>query len=274
MSKKRILFVDDEPLILQALQRMLRSMRDEWEMEFAEGGGQALERMAQIHFDVVVSDMRMPGMNGADLLAEVMKRHPHTVRIILSGHADKELILKCIGSTHQYLAKPCDAEALKATVRRASAVETRLKDETLRKLVGSMDRLPSIPTLYTEILDALRDPEVSLEAIGEIVGKDPAMTAKILKLVNSAFFGLRRQIASSTQAANFLGLDTIRSLVLSINAFSQFEAVQYETFSIAGATSSRSGTCASSFGAERSGPNERMPTSPRMSAARYTGSVS
>ena len=233
MSKKRILFVDDEPLILQALQRMLRSMRDEWEMEFAEGGGQALERMAQIHFDVVVSDMRMPGMNGADLLAEVMKRHPHTVRIILSGHADKELILKCIGSTHQYLAKPCDAEALKATVRRASAVETRLKDETLRKLVESMDRLPSIPTLYTEILDALRDPEVSLEAIGEIVGKDPAMTAKILKLVNSAFFGLRRQIASSTQAANFLGLDTIRSLVLSINAFSQFESVDYEKFSIA-----------------------------------------
>ena len=220
MSKKRIIFVDDEPLVLQGLQRMLRSMRDEWEMEFMDGGAKALERMAQAHFDVVVSDMLMPGMNGAALLAEVMQRHPHTVRIILSGHADKDLILKCVGSTHQYLSKPCDADVLKATVRRASAVDSGLKDETLRKLVGSMDRLPSIPTLYTEIVEALRDPEVSVETIGEIVGKDPGMTAKILKLVNSAFFGLRRQVASPAEAANYLGLDTIRSLVLSINAFS------------------------------------------------------
>ncbi len=233
MSKKRILFVDDEPLVLQGLQRMLRSMRYEWEMEFAEGGSKALERLDQAPFDVVVSDMLMPGMNGAALLAEVMKRHPHTVRIILSGHADKDLILKCVGSTHQYLSKPCDADALIATVRRASAVESRLKDETLRKLVGSMDRLPSIPTLYTEIVDALRDPEVSVEVVGEIVGKDPAMTAKILKLVNSAFFGLRRQVSSPAEAANYLGLDTIRSLVLAISAFSQFESVDYEQFSIA-----------------------------------------
>ena len=101
MSKKRILFVDDEPLVLQGLQRMLRSMRDEWEMEFAEGGANALERLAQAHFDVVVSDMLMPGINGAALLAAVMQRHPRTVRIILFGHADKDLILKCVGSIHQ-----------------------------------------------------------------------------------------------------------------------------------------------------------------------------
>ena len=120
MSKKRILFVDDEPLVLQGLQRMLRSMRDEWEMEFAEGGAKALERLAQAAFDVVVSDMLMPGMNGAALLAEVMQRHPHTVRIILSGHADKDLILKCVGSTHQYLSKPCDPDARHAHRQRRS----------------------------------------------------------------------------------------------------------------------------------------------------------
>src|SRR5438093_827737 len=114
--KTRILFIDDETLVLQGLQRMLRSMRNDWEMEFVESGAKALERIAQVGFDVVVSDMRMPGMNGAELLAEVMKRNPKTVRLILSGHADKELILKCVGSTHQYLAKPCDPEALKATI--------------------------------------------------------------------------------------------------------------------------------------------------------------
>ncbi len=105
-AKKRILFVDDESLALQGLERMLRNMRNEWEMEFVDSGPKALERMAQADFDVVVSDMRMPCMNGAHLLNEVMLRYPATVRLILSGHADQDLILKCVGSTHQYLAKP------------------------------------------------------------------------------------------------------------------------------------------------------------------------
>src|SRR6266705_4372432 len=101
--KKRILFVDDDALVLQGLQRMLRSKRDEWEMEFLDSGRKALDRMAQSPFDVIVSDMRMPGMNGAELLNEVMKHYPKTVRLILSGHADNDLILKCVGSTHQFL---------------------------------------------------------------------------------------------------------------------------------------------------------------------------
>ncbi|MBC8001785.1 MAG: HDOD domain-containing protein [Opitutaceae bacterium] len=231
--KKRILFVDDETLVLQGLQRMLRTMREEWDMEFLDSGSRALERMAEIPFDVVVSDMRMPGMNGAEFLSRVMQRYPKTVRLILSGHADKDLILQCVGSTHQFLSKPCDPEAIKATVRRASAGNGSLRNETVKKLVSQMDRLPSIPSLYVEIVDALRDPETDLESVGAIISKDIAMTAQILKLVNSAFFGLRRQVSSPAEAANYLGLDTIRSLVLSINAFSQYEAVKIPGFSIA-----------------------------------------
>jgi len=229
---KRILFVDDESLVLQGLQRMLRSMRGEWEMEFVDGGAKALERMAQQPFDVVVSDMCMPGMNGAELQNEVMKRFPKTVRLILSGHADKELILKCVGSTHQYLSKPCDAETLKMTVLRASSVEATLQNETLQKLVAQMDRLPSIPTLYTEIIQVLRHPETTIDEVGEIISRDIGMTAKILKLVNSAFFGLGREISTPAEAATYLGLDTIRSLVLSINAFSQFGPLKVEGFSL------------------------------------------
>src|SRR6185436_15709778 len=112
--------VDDEALVLQGLQRMLRPWRNEWEMEFVDSGARALERMAQAPFDVVVSDMRMPGMSGAELLGEVMKRHPKTIRLILSGHADQQAILNCIGSTHQYLSKPCEPEMLKAAVMRAA----------------------------------------------------------------------------------------------------------------------------------------------------------
>jgi CheY-like chemotaxis protein len=122
--KKRILFVDDESLALEGLQRMLRPMRAEWEMVFVENGAKALELMEQGPFDVVISDMRMPGMNGAELLAEVLKRFPKTVRLILSGYADRDLVLKCVGSTHQYLSKPCRPEELKAAITRAGDLDT------------------------------------------------------------------------------------------------------------------------------------------------------
>jgi HD-like signal output (HDOD) protein len=220
--KKRILFVDDEAMVLQGLQRLLRPMRAEWDMEFVVDGESALRALERQPCDVIVSDMRMPGMNGAQLLGEVMRRHPTTVRLILSGYADKDLILKCVGSTHQYLSKPCDPEALKATIKRASNLEDSLQNEHLKSLVCQMSRLPSIPSLYMEIVDMASRPNTSLEDIGRIIGRDIGMTAQILKLANSAFFGLRRELSSPEMAVAYIGLDTIKSLVLSIHAFAQF----------------------------------------------------
>src|SRR5579859_4324910 len=156
--KKRILFVDDELLVLEGLQRMLRSMRAEWDMVFVETGSKALELMAQAPFDVVISDMRMPGMNGAELLAEVLRRFPKTVRLVLSGHADRDLVFKCVGSTHQYLSKPCQPEELKSAIARASNLDQSLRDQSLRQLVSRLDRLPSIPSLYVQIVENLQDP--------------------------------------------------------------------------------------------------------------------
>jgi HD-like signal output (HDOD) protein len=221
--KKRILFVDDDPLVLTGLQRMLRSLRQEWDMEFVGSGTTALARMAETPFDVVVTDMRMPTMNGAELLTEVMRLHPKTVRIVLSGHTDKDLILKCVNSTHQFLSKPCESDSLKSTIQRACGLDNNLENERLKQLVARMERLPSLPSLYVEIVEKLNDPNTTIEDIGGIVGKDLAMTAQILKLVNSAFFGLSRPVSSPFEAAMYLGIDTIESLVLTIHAFSQFD---------------------------------------------------
>src|SRR6266446_223491 len=224
--KKRILFVDDEPMVLDGLQRMLRPMRAEWEMVFVASGSEALELMGQAPFDVVVSDMRMPQMNGAELLAEVLKRYPQTVRLILSGHADKDLILKCVGSTHQYLAKPCRPEHLKAAITRAGELNESLKDKGLRNLISCMERVPSMPKLYIEIVEKLEDPGVGLDVIGDIIGKDIGMAAKILKLVNSSFFGLGREISEPAEAVSYLGVETIKSLVLCVQVFTQFESTK------------------------------------------------
>jgi len=230
--KKNILFVDDEEMVLQGLQRSMRSMRNDWEMTFVDSGAKALAFLENHPVDVVVSDMRMPGMNGAQLFGEVVKRFPKTVRLILSGHADQELILQCVGSTHQFLSKPCEPEVLQRTVRRTMEREASVHNARLQQLVARMENLPSVPSVYSEIMEKMNDPEAGLEDVGVIIAKDPGMTAKILKLVNSAFFGLRREISNPADAVSFLGLETIKSLVLSLHAFSQYESIKIKDFSI------------------------------------------
>jgi HD-like signal output (HDOD) protein len=218
-----ILFVDDESNILEGLQRMLRSMRQEWHMCFAHSGVEALTILAAQSIDVIVSDIRMPGMDGAQLLHEVKQQYPHIVRIILSGYAEKALIMKSVGAAHQYLAKPCDAETLKSTVSLACALRNLLADEKLRRLVSQLHTVPSLPTLYSELLGELNAANSSLKKIGAIIKQDIGMTVKILQMVNSAFFGLRRQLSDVTEAVNLLGLDTITALALAMGVFTQFE---------------------------------------------------
>lgn len=221
--KQHILFVDDEPNILRGLRRMLYPLRNNWEMVFAENGREALGRLGESSYDVIVSDMRMPGMDGAHLLSEVRQRYPHIVRIILSGHSDREMILRSVGSAHQCLAKPCDADVLKATVSRAFALSKLLSDNNIKQVVAGMQTLPSMPTLYGRVVQAVQTSDGSLEKIGQLIECDIGMTAKILQMVNSAFFGMQRTISSSVQAVSLLGLDTVQSLILSAEVFDEFD---------------------------------------------------
>lgn len=231
---KNLLFVDDEPRILQGLQRQLYGMRREWNISFAASGAKALELMAEQPIDVVVSDMMMPGMDGAQLLTEVMKRHPNTVRVVLSGHADRESVLRLVGPAHQYLSKPCDAEELRTTIHRAFAMRDLLANEQLKQLATRLRSLPTLPTLHAQLTQELRKEEPSLENVGKIIAHDIGMTSKILQLVNSAFFGLPQPLTSAREAVMYLGLATVRALVLSIQVFSQFDQNLIRGFSIDG----------------------------------------
>ncbi|MEW5976219.1 MAG: response regulator [Acidobacteriota bacterium] len=230
---KRILFVDDEPKVLHGLQRLLRPMRHEWEMAFAEGGSQALQLLASQPFDVVVSDMRMPGIDGAALLTEVMRRYPNVVRIILSGQSDRDLILRSMGCMHQFLSKPCEAQVLKGTISRAFALRDLLASERLKQLVLQIQTLPSLPSLYVELTSEMQSAEPSMTKVADIISRDIGMTAKVLQLVNSAFYGLREQVSSPAAAVNLLGVETIKALVLSLHVFSQFDQTLLPNFSLA-----------------------------------------
>jgi putative nucleotidyltransferase with HDIG domain len=230
--KIRLLFVDDERRILEGLQRSLRGLREEWDMQFAGSGQEALDLLSRAPVDVLVSDMRMPGMDGAQLLAEVKRLYPQAARIILSGHSEQEYIMKSVRIAHQYLAKPCETDHLKSVVNRTCALRNLLSDDSIKRTISNIDSLPSLPSLYDEITAELQSPQASTARIGKIISQDPGMTAKILQLVNSAFFGLQRHVSNPIQAVTILGTDTVRALVLSVHIFSQFDSSRMPSLSL------------------------------------------
>jgi len=230
--KTRIVFVDDEPRILKAMERMLHSMRSQWDMLFVESGYKALDILQNTTFDVVITDMRMPGMNGAELLNEVIKKHPHMIRMVLSGQIDRKMILKSVQPAHQFLSKPCDAATLKRAVKRSIVLRDALMQGALSSIVTKIDSLPSIPAVYAEVIDELQSPDVSIQKVGEIMSKDPGMTSKVLQLVNSAFFGVPRHFEKPLHAVSYLGIDTVKALVFTSGVFSQFDQANITDFSI------------------------------------------
>ena len=218
-----VLFVDEEQRVLDGIRRMLARKRGGWEMAFARSAEEALRLMEGRRFDVVVTGLRLPGMDGAQLLETVMERYPGTIRFVHSGQADREYVLRCVGTTHQYLPKPCDAEYLVGAIERAMAVLGILEQEDLKRLVGHIRTVPSLPEHYAKVVAELESPDASLRKIGEIVSGDLGMGAKVLHLVNAAFFGLRRRVGDPSQAVSLLGIDVLKSVVLLAHVFSQME---------------------------------------------------
>ena len=165
----------------------------------------------------------MPGIDGAELLNRVAKLYPSTIRLILSGQSEQEKILRAIGPAHQFLSKPCDSEVLVKTIERVCDLHERIENRSLQELVSKIDRLPSLPQVYSDLITELNSRDASLDKVAEIIGRDLGMTAKVMQLVNSSFFGLPHHVTCPKHAVSLLGLGIIRPLALTISVFSQYE---------------------------------------------------
>jgi HD-like signal output (HDOD) protein len=229
---RRVMFVDDAPEVLQHIRRLLAPMQTEWDMLFFPSASQALSALQQQACDVVVSDMTMPDMDGVKLLTEVRKRCPQTIRIILSGDQSPYNYVRSASIAHRFLQKPFDTATLKTTIEQAEALRTLLDNPALRTLVSEIKTLPSLPSIYQELMQEMQATQASLKKAARIVAKDLGMVTKILQLVNSAFFGLRTHVSDPEQAVALLGFDTIKSLVLSSQVFSQFDQAKLPSFSL------------------------------------------
>lgn len=216
---KSILFVDDEARLLQGIQRMLRPMRNVWEMQFVSSGQEALELISKRCFDVIVSDMRMPQIDGATLLQEAQKICPYSIRIVLSGQAEDETILRAVQVAHQYMSKPCDTEKLKKRISNACYIRDLLECHDLKASLSALSRVPSYPEYYESLVAEIESDAPSLQTISAIVAKDPGMTAKILQMSNSSFFGSARCTSDPVESVKSIGVESLRALAFQAHAF-------------------------------------------------------
>ena len=230
--KERIIFVDDETKILFGLRRTFRSMRNEWEMLFVKSGQEALDSMVKKNFDLIVTDIDMPGMNGIELLKEVARLYPKMTRIVLSGRNEKECILRSENFIHQYISKPCDTETLKYVFKRTFMLHDLLVNDKFEILLSKMQSLPSLPSRYNDILKNCESPHISLNEIGELISQDISLSAKVLQVSNTVCYSLRQRITNPIQATVQLGLDIVKNLVLLNHVLLQFDISKLRDLSI------------------------------------------
>jgi HD-like signal output (HDOD) protein/ActR/RegA family two-component response regulator len=221
---KSILFVDDEPALLAGLRSRLHSLASRWEMTFLGSGEAAVKALESRPYDVIVTDLRMPRMDGEELLRIVSTRWPEVIRMVLSGSTDPQQTSRLATLAHQFISQPCECARLENLITRGLALHDLLHQPRLRSLVGRIRSLPTIPRIYARLRSVLADDAATAADVAKVVAADPAIAAKILQMVNSAFFRLPRRITKIEQAVTYLGFAAIRNLTLSVEVFASFSS--------------------------------------------------
>jgi HD-like signal output (HDOD) protein/ActR/RegA family two-component response regulator len=218
-ATRRILFVDDDPQLLAGLGKALRKHRERWTMVFADSGEAALAEVRRAAFDVVVTDMRMPVMDGAALLAAIRDHDPTTIRMILSGFSDRHAIVRAIPVAHQFFNKPCDLTELSSAIDRACDLRALFGSATLRQVIGALGVLPAAPGVYHKLAAMLDRPSVGVDAIAAVVEHDVALCARVLQVASSSFFGFDHPMRSIAEAVSRIGIEMLVGLALASHAF-------------------------------------------------------
>ncbi len=221
--KISILFTIKDINIIQDLRRAMHE-RMEWNTYFAEEGEAALRVLAENEVDVVVLDMRLPGVDGLELLKKIRERYPLVIRMVLSAYADQEAILRSATLAHQFFAKPCHPEVLMSAIEDVWLLRDLISNERLKNLIAGVTDLPSLPSVYIRLMDYMQTSNASIKKIGEIISQDMTMTAQVLHLVNSAFFSLTQKVVDPSRAVSLLGIENLKALLLYIHFFSIFDS--------------------------------------------------
>jgi putative nucleotidyltransferase with HDIG domain len=231
-GKRQILFVDDDPLITNGFKRSVDEYENDWDPYFTNSGLDALKILSEQQIDVIITDIKMPAMDGNELLEKVIQLYPGIMRFVLSGNIDEAHAIKTTRYAHQLIVKPCDIHTIRRIVENSCRLGDMLSNPNLKKRINGLKKIPSLPSLYSRLVKELESDDPDPKTVGDIISQDIAMTAKILQLVNSAFFGLPNEVVSAQRAATILGTNTIKALVLGNHIFSEYQSYGNPAFSI------------------------------------------
>ena len=221
-TKKNILFVDDEQALLDGLRGVMRPYRRQWTMRFVTNGQEALAAIDAQPPDVIVADLRMPGIDGATLLQRARVICPGAIRIVLSGHAEIGLVARAAAVAHRLFAKPCEATELAETIDHLCALQQFTDRIELAHHATGTSTLPSIPRLYDALGAVVQSGTAGAADAARVIQQDTAISAKVLQLANSGYFGRSSPVTSVPTAVSYLGLDVLRALVLQTETFEAF----------------------------------------------------
>ena len=232
-APRRVLFVVGDAGTKQALEQFLQPLQQRWRLSIAVHGPSTPALLSSPgEVAVVVADMKLPGGNGIEFLTQVARLSPQALRFLRCEVADFEALKVHAGPVMQPIPLDADAEAIDGHLERALLIDGWMSNESLKALVGRMKQLPSLPVLYTQVITELQKPDGSIEFVARLIATDPMMTAKILQVVNSPFFGVTSEITDPGAAVMFLGTERTKSLVLMAKVFSQFDRTLCAGFSL------------------------------------------
>lgn len=210
----RILIVSDRSEDLRKLREQLARTRSSWTVSTACGGEEALQQIGAGAFDVVATDLKMRGLDGAELLQQVHRRQPQTARLAICGNASIDDMHRVMPLAHQVLSQSADTRGLERCIERVCNLLRRRERPSVQRVLGMLAALPVLPRIYWELAGELERPRADSSSVAAIIEQDPSVTTRVLQLANSAFFGVQRHIRSVRDAATVLGLEPLRSVVL------------------------------------------------------------
>lgn len=232
MKKKfEILFVDDNKGFLKIAEQAFVD-RDNWVFTYCHSGKEALDLVCKNYYDLVITDMRMKDVKGSTILEKVKEISPKTIRFIISGYSNRDYIVETVNCADQFLSKPFTVKKFDEAIRVALKSFETIDNKEFDKIGAYFDEIPTLPKLYTELTNVIQDKNSSMLDIVKVIEKDIVVTAKVMQLANSALFGNYNTITKLSSAVSKLGLQTIKSIVISKDLFHSFGKVDIKTFEI------------------------------------------
>jgi len=214
-----LVVIDDEEPILFSLQCLFR--KDGYNLHTFSSGRDALEFLKENDADVIITDMRMPEMNGTQFLESSTVRSSNAIKIIISGYEEKTIILNAMshGLARHYIMKPWDDEQLRAIVTESMLLQHKLKQKKLEDILLSFKSIPSPPNLHNKLKTMLQDEQLSNKDIAAEIEKSPALVAKLLRMSNSIFYGTRKPITNIFDSLTFIGTEFVLNIIFYLESF-------------------------------------------------------